>query len=80
MIGGEHQMYHVTDLWEAWIDLMIGIRAPEATANVKNLWVSLTSYVNPSPWYLQWANSVWLQCGPDQAGAGKSDNDRSDSQ
>lgn len=80
MVGGTHQMYHVTDLWEAWIDLMEGIRSPEATANVKNLWISLTSYVNPSPWYLQWANSVWLQCGPDQAGAGKSASDRSDSQ
>ena len=31
-----------------------------------------TCYVNPSPWYLQWANSVWLQCTADQADAGSS--------
>ena len=26
MTGGYHQMYHVTDLWEAWIDLMEAVR------------------------------------------------------
>lgn len=26
-------------------------------------------YVNPSPWYLQWANSVWIQCVHDQKDA-----------
>ena len=26
MTGGYHQMYHVTDLWEAWIDLMETVR------------------------------------------------------
>ena len=62
MVGGYHQMYHVTDLWEAWIDLMEAVRQSEKDDEINNLWISLTCYVNPSPWYLQWANSVWIQC------------------
>lgn len=72
MTGGYHNMYHVTDLWEAWIDLMEAVRQCEKENNIKNLWISLTCYVNPSPWYLQWANSVWIQCTADQADAGPS--------
>ncbi len=72
MTGGYHHMYHVTDLWEAWIDLMEEVRQCEKESNIKNLWISLTCYVNPSPWYLQWANSVWLQCTHDQNDAGLS--------
>ena len=62
-------MYHVTDLWEAWIDLMETVRKSEKEDNINNLWISLTCYVNPSPWYLQWADSVWLQCTADQRDA-----------
>lgn len=69
MTGGYHQMYHVTDLWEAWIDLMEAVRQSEKEDGINNLWISLTCYVNPSPWYLQWANSVWLQCTADQRDA-----------
>ncbi len=69
MTGGYHQMYHVTDLWEAWIDLMEAVRQSEKADGINNLWISLTCYVNPSPWYLQWANSVWLQCTHDQKDA-----------
>lgn len=72
MTGGYDHMYHVTDLWEAWIDLMETVRQAEKDYNIKNLWISLTCYVNPSPWYLQWANSVWIQCTADQADAGPS--------
>ena len=72
MTGGYEHMYHVTDLWEAWIDLMETVRQCEKENNIKNLWISLTCYVNPSPWYLQWANSVWIQCTHDQNDAGSS--------
>ncbi len=70
MVGGYHQMYHVTDLWEAWIDLMEAVRQSAEEENIDDLWISLTCYVNPSPWYLQWANSVWIQCVYDQKDAG----------
>lgn len=72
MTGGYHQMYHVTDLWEGWIDLMETVRQAGQDYNINKLWISLTCYVNPSPWYLQWANSVWIQCTADQADAGPS--------
>lgn len=80
MVGGTHNMYHVTDLWEAWIDLFEAVRAAGDEQGLYRQWISLTCYVNPSPWFLQWANSLWLQCGPDQAGAGVSMQDKSDSQ
>ena len=69
MTGGYQNMYHVTDLWEAWIDLFEAVRANAESNGIENLWISLTCYVNPSPWYLQWANSVWLQCLADQRDA-----------
>lgn len=72
MTGGYHNMYHVTDLWEGWIDLMEAVRQAEKDYNINKLWISLTCYVNPSPWYLQWANSVWIQCIHDQSDAGSS--------
>ena len=72
MTGGYENMYHVTDLWEAWIDLMEAVRQCEKDQGINKLWISLTCYVNPSPWYLQWANSVWIQCTHDQNDAGSS--------
>ena len=72
MTGGYQNMYHVTDLWEAWIDLFEAVRQSEMDDHIDDLWISLTCYVNPSPWWLQWANSVWIQCTADQADAGPS--------
>ena len=36
MTGGYHQMYHVTDLWEAWIDLMEAVRQSEKEDGIKH--------------------------------------------
>lgn len=72
MIGGFEHMYHVTDLWEGWIDLMEVLRENEIEYDVQKLWISLTCYVIPSPWFLQWVNSVWIQYCADQADAGPS--------
>ena len=69
MTGGYNNMYHVTDLWEAWIDLFEAVRANAKENGIDNLWLSLTCYTNPSPWFLQWANSVWMQCTHDQKDA-----------
>ncbi len=52
MTGGYQHMYHVTDMWEAWIDMFELVR--ENGQDINKLWISLTCYVNPSPWYLQW--------------------------
>ena len=74
MTGGYKNMYHVTDMWEAWIDLFEAVRQSEIDDNINDLWISLTCYVNPSPWYLQWANSVWIQCTHDRGDAGPINN------
>lgn len=34
-------------------------------AEGKDIWLNLTSFVNPSPWLLQWVDSVWLQNSSD---------------
>lgn len=70
MTGGYKSMYHVTDLWESWIDLFEKVRQSEKEDDINKLWISLTCYVNPSPWYLQWANSVWMQCVADRGESG----------
>lgn len=58
--GGEQGMYYMTEHWERWIDILKKIRA-KSESQGQRMWINLTCYVNPSPWYLQWANSVWIQ-------------------
>lgn len=54
--GGHEDMYFVTDLWTKWIELYENLRAVRA-----GMWINMTCYVNVSPWWLQWVNSVWIQ-------------------
>lgn len=58
--GGYKGMYYVTEHWERWIDIFKAMRDARG-ADRDNLWINLTCYMNPSPWFLQWANSVWIQ-------------------
>lgn len=60
MSGGEQGMYYMTEHWERWIEILKNIRN-KSTQQQQDMWINLTCYVNPSPWYLQWANSVWIQ-------------------
>lgn len=66
MYGGPNGFYHSTDLWEKWIVLFENVWGKADELGIDNLWVSLTCYVNPSPWFLQWSNSVWIQCTHDR--------------
>lgn len=66
MYGGPNGVYHSTDLWEKWIGLFKDVWATADAEQIDDLWISLTCYVNPSPWYLQWASSVWMQCVGDR--------------
>lgn len=66
MYGGPNGFYHSTDLWEKWIALFENVWGKADELGIDNLWVSLTCYVNPSPWFLQWSNSVWIQCTHDR--------------
>jgi hypothetical protein len=58
--GGTNGMYYMTEHWERWIELFKVMRA-EGESKGLNYWLNLTCYINPSPWYLQWANTVWMQ-------------------
>lgn len=62
--GGYKGMYYVTEHWERWIDIFEAMRN-ERREKKDDLWINLTCYVNPSPWFLQWANSVWMQNSQD---------------
>lgn len=50
--------YTISETYERWTDMFEDMRAQRAG---EDLWINLTSYLNPSPWYLQWVNSVWMQ-------------------
>lgn len=60
--SGPYGMYTMTRVYEFLIGLLKELR--EARGN-KDLWLNLTSYVNPSPWFLQWVNSLWIQVSQD---------------
>lgn len=66
MYGGPNGYYHATDLWEKWIVLFDEVWETADAEDIEDLWISLTCYVNPSPWFLQWSNSVWIQCVADR--------------
>lgn len=58
--GGYKQMYYITECWERWIAIFASMRKAREEKG-KDLWINMTCYVNPSPWWLQWVNSFWLQ-------------------
>lgn len=64
VVGGENNMYYYTELWQNWIEVFKKVRAVR-TAQGKGLWINMTCYVNVSPWWLQWVNSLWLQNSSD---------------
>lgn len=66
MTGGEHDMYFTTELWENWTDIFSSMREMREGQG-KSLWINFTCYVNPSPWFLQWVNSIWMQNSSDHS-------------
>lgn len=59
-IGGGHlNMYSMTETHERWIHLYETIR--KHATDPDKMWINLTSYIPPSPWFLQWVNSIWMQ-------------------
>ncbi len=58
--GGEQGMYYMTEHWERWYNVLEELYKKAGTQG-QNMWINLTCYVNPSPWILQWSNSVWMQ-------------------
>ncbi|MGM9694832.1 MAG: discoidin domain-containing protein [Alloprevotella sp.] len=54
--GGKNGNYYFTEHWERWYNALAAMY--ETTPE---LWLNLTCYVNPSPWILQFCNTVWMQ-------------------
>lgn len=59
-VGGENDMYYFTEMWEGWIEIFKNVRKLRKKLG-KDIWINMTCYVNPSPWWLQYVNSIWLQ-------------------
>lgn len=76
MTGGYSDMYFYTDVWEKWTTVF-----DKLYENSKgNFWINLTCYAPPSPWFLKYVNSLWMQVSDDVGFIGKkghvSDKDR----
>ena len=65
MVGGYNGVYYYTDYWERYIKVFESMRKTAIDNQINNLWISLTCYINPSPFHLQWANSIWIQLSKD---------------
>lgn len=60
--SGAFAMHTMTPVYEFLIQLLKDLRAERGQ---RDCWLNLTSYVNPSPWFLQWVNSLWIQISQD---------------
>ncbi len=60
VVGGEKKMYYMTEMWGGYIRILKALRVLREKQG-KSLFINLTCYVNPSPWLLQFANTIWLQ-------------------
>ena len=59
--GGKNDMYYYSEMWERWIAVFSRL-IKESDGKV---YINLTSYSPPSPWFLQWVNAVWIQTSND---------------
>lgn len=56
LVGGPKNRYYTTQLWERWLVILGQLKAQNP-----DVFINLTSYVPPSPWFLRVANALWLQ-------------------
>ncbi len=61
MTGGYKDMYFYTDCWERWIEVFNSLQKN----GMDNYWINLTCYAWPSPWFLRYVNSLWMQISDD---------------
>lgn len=66
-VGGPDGAYATTALWEDWRDIFIAMRQV-----TPDLFINTTCFINPSPWWLRYVNTIWLQNSGDleQSGTG----------
>lgn len=59
--GGFGDMYYYSEVWEKWIDVFDSLHK----GSEEEVFINLTCYAPPSPWFLQWVNSLWMQISDD---------------
>lgn len=69
MTGGDSYMYYYCDVWEKWTRVFNQLYENSKS----NYWINLTCYAPPSPWYLMYVSSLWMQISDDVGFIGKKD-------
>ena len=59
-VGGDNDMFYITEMSHRFTELFERLRSVNS-----ELFINMTCYINPSPWWLQWVNSIWLQNSSD---------------
>ncbi len=62
--GGFNDMYEYTECWERWLGIFSKLRLQREKKSGK-VWINQTSYANPSPVFLKWTDSIWMQNSDD---------------
>ena len=74
--GGDRFMYYYCEVWEKWTAVFDKLYLN----GHGNYWINLTCYAPPSPWFLKYVSSLWMQISDDVGFIGKkgqlSDKDR----
>lgn len=53
-------MWWFNELWERWFSMLTIMREEAASRGTTDMWMNLTNFAHPSPWMLQWGNSIWM--------------------
>lgn len=65
-VGGYKSVYYYTYLWEIWcaaFEKMRGVR--------EDVFLNVTSFSHCSPWFLKWADAVWMNNASDMGYVGE---------
>lgn len=58
--GGYKEMYYITEMWSRWINVFVHLKKARP-----GVFLNMTSYVTPSPWWLKYVDCLWLQSSND---------------
>lgn len=54
--GGYKEMYYITEMWSRWINVFVHLKKARP-----GIYLNMTSYVTPSPWWLKYVDCLWIQ-------------------
>lgn len=68
-VGGYKDMYFYTFLWEEWLKAFDSIHAVD-----DSVFLNVTSYSHCSPFFMRWADAIWINNAGDMAYEGDGSN------